>query len=156
MQYSVTNTRYKGLIVTSLLQPLDVIKTNQQGSNRGSSIVQVVRTLISNKGVRSLYQGILPTIARGTLGPGVYFVCVEKSKVLHFELFSPPQEDFIRGALARAIASIITAPLSTMKARKEFDPSLSAFPGSGRIKDMFVGLGRTDGKHTLLLLLLLA
>ena len=123
------------------MQPLDVIKTNQQGNNKVTSF-EVIRILLQKNGYQSLYQGILPTIGRGTLGPGIYFVCVEKSKPIHFQLLSSPQEDFLRGALARTIASIITAPLTTMKARKEFDPSMSAFPGSGKLKDMFVGLGK--------------
>lgn len=129
-----------GVLVVALLQPFDVVKTNQQV--RGCGPREALKSIIEQDGFKGLWlRGLVPTLARGALGPGTYFQALEFTEKWLKGKEQSRARDFALGAMARAIGAVVISPFSVLKARIEWDPrSGMRFNG---FKDMFVGLGHT-------------
>ncbi|GAQ90172.1 mitochondrial substrate carrier family protein [Klebsormidium nitens] len=78
-----------GMITSSVLQPLDVIKTHlmaehhagrtgNRASPLSSSFAMVVREIVRKEGILSLWRGTGPTVLRVGLGAGLYFLMLDR------------------------------------------------------------------------------
>lgn len=117
-----------------MLQPLDVIKTRQQGldvskaapspssSSSRVSVRDAVREVWRQDGVAGFWRGIAPTVMRSSLGPGVYFVVLDalQSGRRGESHQGHKRRLFMEGASARAVAGTLLCPLSVVKTRFEF------------------------------------
>lgn len=119
--------------MVAMLQPLDVIKTVQQGNRIG--VHEALRVVLRTDGWSGLWtRGLLPTLIRGAIGPGVYFQAMQVTK----DWGHGPMWDFGQGALARGAGALIVSPLSVLKTRSEWNPHTSLRFAS--LKDMYAGL----------------
>lgn len=96
MLFALFNGMFSGLVVTTALQPFDVIKTTLQGHRLlllngatttaaaatnssitpSTTLAGTYRNVVNAEGYQGLYKGLTPTVFRGTIGPGIYFVTV--------------------------------------------------------------------------------
>jgi len=120
-----------GATAASLLQPLDVVKTRQQGfilsaSHEANSLPRVsfasaARSVLQQDGVVGFWKGLSPTLVRASLGPGIFFLILDALQERSGRTISPSTaEIFVEGATARAIAGTIMCPLSVVKTRFEY------------------------------------
>jgi solute carrier family 25 protein 38 len=131
-------------LTASLLQPLDVIKTTQQGRvleaitlarNQHSlrlssssvsshphpsipsspSLYSTAASLVKEQGFTSLWKGLNATVIRVFFGAGIYFVAL---KCISDALGN--RSTFAAGLLARCVATIIMTPVAVVKTRREW------------------------------------
>lgn len=119
-----------GIITSTILQPLDVIRTHMQalsgaeGSSR--SIRSVVESVTRKQGILGLWSGTGPTCIRIGLGAGIYFMLLDQL-VTRFKAL--PGESgreelsagltLAAGALSRASAAAVLCPITVVKTRME-------------------------------------
>lgn len=75
-----------GFASTVTLYPLELLKTRMQviessGVLKAGSMYNATRTILSNEGVRGLYQGVTPAIVASSGSWGAYFYLYEASKL---------------------------------------------------------------------------
>ncbi|XP_054721709.1 mitochondrial ornithine transporter 1-like [Uloborus diversus] len=67
--------------------PLDLIKSRAQISSRKEPMMNMIRNVIRNEGIKALYKGLGPTLLRTFPASGAMFATVEYSKkLLHYIL----------------------------------------------------------------------
>lgn len=111
-----------GVSSSVILQPFDVFKTKLQGNILyKNEIFGSYRSLFANLKLSEYWKGISPTVARASLGPGIYFALLE---TLNYNQ-SSGVTNFLKGALARSIASSVVNPLTVLKVRYEFSRNTS-------------------------------
>ncbi|GBG26657.1 Solute carrier family 25 member 38 [Hondaea fermentalgiana] len=130
-----------GMASALVLQPLDVVKTRQQGlvaahvhsAGLGRTVTEhaghnasrvsakhAVSEILAQDGPGGLWRGLRPTIARAALGPGVYFVMLDMMQGRNRSNADRKLTVFVEGAVARAIAGTLLCPLSVVKTRFEY------------------------------------
>ncbi|CAK4643008.1 unnamed protein product [Aphanomyces euteiches] len=102
-------------------QPLDVIRTHQQGTygSKRHTIRQSVRVLVAESGLVGLWRGTTPTLLRVCGGAGLYFLALDQLQVQKRDAVAA----FFGGAFARTFAGLVMSPLTIVKARMEWDAS---------------------------------
>lgn len=126
---------FSATLTASLLQPLDVIKTTQQGrvleaitlarnqhlapspppASSSSSLLSTASSLVKEEGFTSLWKGLNATVIRVFFGAGIYFVAL---KFTNDALGN--RSAFAAGLIARSIATIIMTPVAVVKTRREW------------------------------------
>uniref|UniRef100_A0A2A4K7W7 Mitochondrial 2-oxoglutarate/malate carrier protein n=1 Tax=Heliothis virescens TaxID=7102 RepID=A0A2A4K7W7_HELVI len=78
-----------GFITTVASLPVDIVKTRVQNSEKGAGQIEVLRSVIKNEGVMTLWSGLLPTYAK--IGPMtiLIFVFLEQLNKLYFRVTAP-------------------------------------------------------------------
>ncbi|CAH0476725.1 unnamed protein product [Peronospora belbahrii] len=120
-----------GMISALAFQPLDVLRTHQQGAFTTQVEPRKASTAFSETikqsrpandlmdKVRSMWRGTSPTLVRVAGGAGLYFATLDYC--LHM-FPSSAANTFLAGALSRTFAGGIMSPLTIVKARMEFLP----------------------------------
>lgn len=119
-----------GAFVSACVQPLDVIRTRMQAdSARGASNVSTVRTfqaILKGGGVRDFWRGTQPTVIRLGIGAGLHFFFLESLKPI-FETRDEwgrphlsPMGAVLTGGLSRAMAALVSCPITVVKTRMEY------------------------------------
>ncbi|KAK9908427.1 hypothetical protein WJX75_007684 [Coccomyxa subellipsoidea] len=155
---------FSGAVISTCVQPLDVVRTRMQADatkNAFSGMLGTFQTIISDGGVRALWRGTGPTIARLSVGLGLQMCVLESLKdVFHQRHAKQGQADkltkpeaFFTGGLARAAAAAATCPFTVVKTRMEYTGSSVQYTGTVSalriiartegIKGLFRGLGPT-------------
>jgi len=124
-----------GMVSTTLLQPLDVIKTHMQAAenSKDRNFKVVVRRILGEDGVKGLWRGTGPACVRVGLGAGLYFAVlgpmvdtmrsafdsgnINNGRSLQEKL--PALVTLSAGALTRSIASSVVCPITVIKTRME-------------------------------------
>lgn len=127
-----------GMLSTTVLQPLDVIKTHMQAAkvpqNRKFGIV--FRGILAEDGVKGLWRGTGPACLRVGLGAGLYFAVLGPMLETIRTAYAGGNSDIrgeggslrdnlpavvtlSTGALTRAIASSVVCPITVIKTRME-------------------------------------
>ncbi|XP_067859659.1 peroxisomal membrane protein PMP34 isoform X2 [Heptranchias perlo] len=114
----VVNTRLK--LQGAKFRKEDIHQTEYKG------ILDAFQQIITNEGVRSLWNGILPSLILVS-NPAIQFMFYEglKRKVSKAGRRISSWEIFMIGAIAKAIATTATYPLQTMQAILRFEPNKS-------------------------------
>lgn len=122
-----------GMITAGVLQPLDVLRTQQQGTFHSSKIraepqlLNTTRSIIARHGVVGLWRGTTPSLIRVGLGAGTYFMTLsylmDATKTSHSSALTSTSgcHAFLSGAFARSFAGALLCPLTVVKARMEWD-----------------------------------
>lgn len=125
-----------GMLSTTLLQPLDVVKTHMQAAENAKDrhFKVVVNRILGEDGVKGLWRGTGPACIRVGLGAGLYFAVLgpmletmrsafdsgnlnNGGGTLHDKL--PALVTLSAGALTRSIASSVVCPITVIKTRME-------------------------------------
>eukprot|EP00903_Cladosiphon_okamuranus_P009102 g8700.t1 len=73
-----------GVVTTTALYPLDLIKTRYQVYDKGpspyKSLMASFRTIVKDEGARALYQGLGPSLLGNAVAWGGFFYCYEQIK----------------------------------------------------------------------------
>uniref|UniRef100_A0A7I4EFQ3 Uncharacterized protein n=1 Tax=Physcomitrium patens TaxID=3218 RepID=A0A7I4EFQ3_PHYPA len=128
-----------GMLSTTLLQPLDVIKTHMQAAEnpRDRHFKVVVNRILGEDGVKGLWRGTGPACVRVGLGAGLYFAVLGpmmetiRSAFARGEPYTqgdggplkeklPALVTLSAGALTRSIASSVVCPITVIKTRMEY------------------------------------
>lgn len=138
-----------GMISALAFQPLDVLRTHQQGAfgSLPKSQVTAVRPYLAHEPsalpplltrVRAMWRGTSSTLIRVAGGAGLYFVTLDHCLV-HFS--NTATNTFLAGAFARTFAGCVMSPFTIVKARMEWQA-----PGTYRTNvDVFRQVLRDDG-----------
>lgn len=134
-----------GMISAGILQPFDVLRTQQQGTFQSVQIraepqlLKATRSIVAKHGVVGLWKGTTPSLVRVSLGAGTYFMTLSylmdggssfrtsnadatATRAASTSLTSASgTHAFLSGAFARSFAGAILCPLTVVKARMEWD-----------------------------------
>ncbi|DBB10115.1 TPA: hypothetical protein ACH3X3_001699 [Trebouxia sp. C0006] len=130
---SVLSGSFSGAVVSVCVQPLDVVRTRLQADAAkgiSRSTAGAFRVLVKEQGVRGLWRGTSPTVARLAIGVGVHFLALEfiKDAIYNFGSKSTGHshgqlsaaQAFFSGGLSRGIAAAVTCPVTVVKTRMEY------------------------------------
>ena len=127
-----------GMVSTTLLQPLDVIKTHMQAAKnpKDRHFKVAVSRILGEDGVKGLWRGTGPACVRVGLGAGLYFAVLGPMVETMRSAFAsgdaytrgeggslkdklPALVTLSAGALTRSIASTVVCPITVIKTRME-------------------------------------
>lgn len=130
---SVLSGSFSGAVVSVCVQPLDVVRTRLQADAAkgiSRSTAGVFRVLVKEQGVRGLWRGTSPTVARLAIGVGVHFLALEFIKDAIYNFSSKgaghshgqlsAAQAFCSGGLSRGVAAAVTCPVTVVKTRMEY------------------------------------
>ena len=149
---SMVGGSLSGMATSALTQPLDVLRTEMQRSCRGKTKPHLTTYLalqhvLTTRGYRGLWCGLVPTIWRVGVGMGVYFYGLSALGAAPRNSSSPEQKPsssslalFSSGFISRAMASFAVQPLTVIKTR--FEAGDRSF-GQGVIRNL-IGIARTE------------
>jgi len=115
-----------GLGTTILTMPLEVISTRQQAvtGNQGGGMFAVVGDILNNEGIGGLFKGFWFNVLL-CINPAIQNTCFDRIKEVVLKRKSlgdpkkrvsmTPLEAFVLGALAKAVATVVTFPLVRLK-----------------------------------------
>lgn len=158
-----------GLVSAFTLQPLDLLKTRLQQQQKED---QIYRTTITKEikklaNVKDLWRGVLPSTLRTSVGAGLYFTILSRSRQ-YLALMKTSDtnsstsvlpklshaENLASGFIARALVGFITMPITVVKTRFEssvynYNSMYESFygiykdgnigTGSGSVRNFFKG-----------------
>jgi solute carrier family 25 protein 39/40 len=112
--------------IVSLLSPLELIRTNLQSTPSGNSpntlrsVLTSVRSLAQERGFRSLWRGLGPTLWRDVPFSGIYWATYETLK----KQFARHNQEgawvaFMSGATSGVTAALFTSPFDVLKTRQQ-------------------------------------
>lgn len=117
-------------IAGAVLLPATVIKTRfESGLYPYRSLSHAARSIYVTEGIRGLYSGLLPTLARDAPYAGLYLLFYTHFKSVTYANFIPPDSEFrdfanfACGVTAGLSASLVTQPADVLKTRMQSDPS---------------------------------
>lgn len=123
-----------GLISAILLQPFDLLKTRlqQQQLQNKQLKTTISKELKKLTTVKDLWRGALPSALRTSIGAGLYFTILSKTRIYISTLktnneasstSSLPKlshaENLMSGFVVRAVVGVITMPITVIKTRFE-------------------------------------
>uniref|UniRef100_A0A061R7A1 Solute carrier family 25 member 38 n=1 Tax=Tetraselmis sp. GSL018 TaxID=582737 RepID=A0A061R7A1_9CHLO len=119
-----------GLLVSVVLQPLDVVRTTMQTEAAKSAnrpqVVPTVRSIITEGGVQALWRGSSATVVRLGLGAGLHFLFIDIAKsalqrpMPDGRMGLSPGAAALAGGCARALSAAALCPVTLVKTRLEY------------------------------------
>ena len=119
-----------GAFVSACVQPLDVIRTRMQADSAQGLLhvttPKTIRRIVEGNGIRALWQGTQPTVVRLGVGAGLHFFFLESLKPFfekkdrHGETTLGPWGAILTGGLSRAMAAVVSCPITVVKTRMEY------------------------------------
>jgi solute carrier family 25 protein 39/40 len=114
-------------IVSSVVSPLELIRTNLQSTPRLPdtphtlrSVLDSLRELVRANGIRHLWRGLGPTLWRDVPFSGFYWASYEGMKRrLEQRGRSGPSLAFFCGATSGTAAALLTSPFDVLKTRRQ-------------------------------------
>jgi solute carrier family 25, member 39/40 len=139
-------------IVSSVVSPLELVRTNLQSTPRLPDTPHTLRSvlyslegLVRTHGVWYLWRGLGPTLWRDVPFSGIYWASYEGMK-RHLEERgrSGPSVAFICGATSGTAAALLTSPFDVLKTRRQ--ALVMSTPGQQtRVLPLLQQLVRTEG-----------
>eukprot|EP01039_Chlorochromonas_danica_P006071 gene6071-6685_t len=108
------------VIVRTLLQPFDTIKTVQQMHPHPLSVAQTAKMIVATRGVRDLWSGVLVTALGSAPSVAVYFGVFSSTKKRLATLLPPDQRFLAVGMasmMANSLAAVLRVPYEVYKQR---------------------------------------
>ena len=133
---SVVSGSMSGAIVSSCVQPLDVIRTKMQADSAHGihrSTAQTIALIAKDGGgLLTFWKGTQPTVIRLAVGAGLHFTLLETIKpwfekrkpdgTVHMDALGAA----LTGGLSRGLAAMISCPITLVKTRMEYVPSVGS------------------------------
>lgn len=116
-------------IAVTFSSPLDMIRTNLQSHGRDVGVVDVFIAIHHSGNLKKLWIGLRPTLWRDVPFSAVYWSLLESSRSFIYKLIGVKYEfltNFVCGAGAGAVASIITMPFDVVKTRMQMNIDLTS------------------------------
>lgn len=114
-------------IVVAFSSPLELIRTNLQSHGRDVGVIDVFISIHHSGNLKKLWIGLRPTLWRDVPFSAIYWSILEGSRNVIFD-FGIRYEfitNFICGAAAGTVASIITMPFDVIKTRIQMNVDLT-------------------------------
>ncbi|KAF8521479.1 mitochondrial carrier [Gautieria morchelliformis] len=114
-------------VVTSLVSPLELLRTNLQSTPPSPenphtlpSVISNIRSLVRSQGVLSLWRGLGPSLWRDVPFSGLYWAGYETCKSM-FERRGNKgaQVAFTSGSISGTAAALLTSPFDVLKTRRQ-------------------------------------
>jgi len=122
-----------GVFTCTLVQPLDVIKTNLLTFGSKSTIRKSCKFVNNQYGPLGFWKGLSPAVLRAMIGGGINFSLLERLKIWipkDKTLMGHIMHDTLSGMSARAFTTVLLSPLSVIKIRMEA-PQANMYKGIG-------------------------
>lgn len=152
---SVVSGSMSGALVSACVQPLDVVRTRMQADVAHGTFMSSARTvqaIMQHGGLRAMWQGTQPTVVRLGVGAGLHFFFLESIKPL---LQTPGRDGgeagmtavgaALTGGLSRAMAAIVSCPITLVKTRMEYVGAAGRVPQYRNTVDALVTIARSEG-----------
>lgn len=112
---------FAGGFATALTNPVEVLKVRlQMNPNLGRGPIGELRRIVSEEGVRALWKGVGPAMARAASMTASQLATYDESKQILIK-WTPLEEGFhlhlISSMVAGTVSTIITAPMDMIKTR---------------------------------------
>lgn len=108
-----------GAIASLLTNPAELVKVRMQASTESLSIAQVLRGVVASRGVRGLWAGSLPSVARGAVLTASQCVTYDEMKRVLSRQTAWPTESFAIHFLASILSGLVsttaTNPIDVVK-----------------------------------------
>ncbi|OMJ90363.1 hypothetical protein SteCoe_7278 [Stentor coeruleus] len=108
-----------GIITSTLIQPLDVIKTNILTINKNFSISQSISFVKQQYGISGFWRGLRPACYKGFIGSGISFYYLETLKSLIPTSNIGFTSNSLIAMISRGLTIVSLSPLSIIKVRME-------------------------------------
>ena len=132
---SVVSGALSGALVSSCVQPLDVLRTKMQADSACGIQRTTTNTIAllyrEGGGILAFWRGTQPTVVRLGIGAALHFSLLESIK----PLFETRKEDgtmhmtamgaALTGGLSRGLAAMVSCPITLVKTRMEYVPTSS-------------------------------
>lgn len=123
-QFSTATELALGAVAGALGQlftiPISVVTTRQQISSKSESLVDVAKQVAEKDGISGFWRGLKASLVL-VINPSITYGSYERLKSIIFpgrnHLF--PRENFLLGALSKAMATIVTQPLIVAKVMQQ-------------------------------------
>ncbi|GAV79071.1 Mito_carr domain-containing protein [Cephalotus follicularis] len=117
----IASGAYSGAIATALTNPVEVLKVRlQMNPNLRGGPMEETRRIISEEGIRALWKGVGPAMARAAALTASQLATYDETKRILIRL-TPLEEGFhlhlISSTVAGAMSTLITAPVDMIKTR---------------------------------------
>mmetsp|Transcript_6733 Transcript_6733/g.28796 ORF Transcript_6733/g.28796 Transcript_6733/m.28796 type:complete len:314 (-) Transcript_6733:6952-7893(-) len=112
------------MMTTTVFGPLELARTRIQSGMEGNrTVLQVLSNLARDRGIRSLWAGLLPTLWRDAPFSAIYWTSYEQLKredgLLCQLTNSPIVVSLLAGTGAGSVAALITTPADVIKTRRQ-------------------------------------
>jgi solute carrier family 25, member 39/40 len=143
--------------ITSVASPLELIRTNLQSTplspnqpNTLRSVLTSIHALVRDKGARSLWRGLGPTLWRDVPFSGIYWASYESCK----QLFARKGHSgiwvaFISGALSGTTSALLTSPFDVLKTRRQALLMSPSYTRTTSTVSLLLRIIRTEGPAAL-------
>jgi len=140
------------VISTTLVNPIDVIKTRYQVNNLNGvrqSVPQLIKDIYNINGPRGFYRGLLPNISTYPIFWSIFFG-LKGTGLKDYKFFNSPSNEYINHTLynkyanksistliSASIASTITNPIFVVKTKLQTIPDSSTISISGVARNLY-------------------
>ncbi|KAJ8907856.1 hypothetical protein NDN08_007960 [Rhodosorus marinus] len=112
------------MMTTTVFGPLELARTRIQSGMEGNrTVLQVLANLVRDRGIRSLWAGLLPTLWRDAPFSAIYWTSYEQLKredgLLCRLTSSPIVVSLLAGTGAGSVAALVTTPADVIKTRRQ-------------------------------------
>ncbi|XP_018324006.1 solute carrier family 25 member 40 isoform X2 [Agrilus planipennis] len=108
------------VLAATTVSPLELIRTKMQSRKLSYfELGETLRLLIKQDGITGLWRGILPTLLRDVPFSALYWTQYETLKKFYGPGVPSFSFSFMAGALAGAVASVITLPFDVVKTHQQ-------------------------------------
>ncbi|XP_015920975.1 mitochondrial glutathione transporter SLC25A40 [Parasteatoda tepidariorum] len=110
------------VFAATLVSPIELVRTKMQSQKISYNEISVaIRNQISNQGLRSMWQGLGPTVLRDVPFSCIYWFHYELLKE-HFNQRDPTfWFSFTAGAISGSIAALMTVPFDVIKTHRQIE-----------------------------------
>uniref|UniRef100_M1BEI9 Mitochondrial substrate carrier family protein ucpB n=1 Tax=Solanum tuberosum TaxID=4113 RepID=M1BEI9_SOLTU len=117
----IASGAFSGAVATALTNPVEVLKVRMQMNTRSSlGPIHEMRRIASEEGVRALWKGVGPAMARAATLTASQLATYDESKQALIK-YTPLEEGFhlhlISSTIAGSVSTVMTAPMDMVKTR---------------------------------------
>lgn len=131
--------------------PTDVVKTQMQTATNKPSMMGIARSIYANGGVKALWRGVTPNVARCFIGNACEIGCYDQFKTwitASGALGDGPMSHFAASGGAGVVSAIFSTPVDVVKTRLMAQAGGAASDGLPRytgVLDAFMRIPKNEG-----------
>ena len=117
-----------GCVAAGLTSPIELLKTRLQSRKDDVGVIQIIKTIVKENGVRGLWKGCVPSLLRSSLLTASQCAVYDESKRMithHIQVEEGVKLHVSASLLSGLITTTITNPLDVIKTRMFVDGSKS-------------------------------